>query len=244
MAEVKGLTYVSQLYEDILSCVHLDHTKKALEIGIGMGQATRPILDTGCMLTAVEQDESMSAICKELFADVPAFSVVTSKFEDFEGEAESFDLIYSASAFHEVDQAVGYTKAFALLKSGGVFVRFSNHAMRDIARPNLSAALQKLYSIYLPRTGTPRPYKEAQAQKRAELALKYGFIDVSAKRYYRTRTYTTEEFLAYLTTDADHLVLSETKRAAFFNEIRKTLARYGDKVTMYDTIDLQIAKKP
>ena len=244
MAEVKGLTYVAQLYEDILNCVELDHTKKALEIGIGMGQATQPILDTGCSLTAVEQDEKMAAICAETFADVPAFSVVCSKFEDFEGEKDSYDLIYSASAFHEVDQAIGYTKSYELLKSGGVFVRFSNHTMREIARPNVSAALQKLYSIYLPRTGTPRPYNEMQAKKRAELALKYGFADVSSKRYYRTRTYTTSEFLAYLATDEDHLMLSETKREAFFNEIRKTLMRYGDKVTLYDTIDLQIAKKP
>lgn len=244
MAEVKGLNYMTELYEDIFSRIPLDCTKKALEIGIGMGQATKPILDTGCSVLAVEQDEKMAAICEEAFADAPAFSVVRSKFEDFEGEAESFDLIYSASAFHEVDQAAGYTKAFALLKSGGIFARFSNHTMREIARPSVSAALQKLYSIYLPRTGTPRPYKEAQAQKRAELALKYGFTDVSAKRYYRTRTYTADEFLAYLATDADHLTLSETKRAAFFNEIRKTLLRYGDKVTLYDTVDLQIAKKP
>ena len=244
MAEVKGLNYVSQLYDDIFDCVQLDHTKTALEIGIGMGQATQPILDTGCSLTAVDPDEKMTEICKKAFADVSAFSVVCSKFEDFEGEENSFDLIYSASAFHEVNTEAGYTKAFALLKSGGVFARFSNHAMRDIARPNLSAALQKLYAIYLPRTGTPRPYKEAQAQQRAELALKYGFVEVSAKRYYRTRTYTTEEFIAYLATDADHLGLSETKREAFFNEIRKTMIRYGGTITMYDTIDLQIAKKP
>lgn len=244
MAEVKGLTYAPQMYEDIFECVHLDHTKTALEIGIGMGQATRPILETGCSLTAVETDEKMVSLCKEIFADIPTFSVIHSAFENYEGEKESFDFVYSASAFHEVDQEAGYTKAFELLKSGGIFVRFSNHAMRDIARPNLSAALQKLYSIYLPRTGTPRPYKEAQAQKRAELALKYGFADVFSKRYYQTRTYTTEEFLAYLATDADHQTLSETKREAFFNEIRKTMTRYGGKITMYDTIDLQIARKP
>ena len=122
-------------------------------------------------------------------------------------------------------------------------MRFSNHPMRAIARPSLSSALQKLYSIYLPKTGTPRPYKEAQAQKRAEIALKYGFTDISSQRYYQTRTYTTEEFLAYLATDEDHLQMSEMKREAFFNEIRKMLAHYGDKVTLYDTIDLQIAKK-
>ena len=243
MAEVKGLTYVSQLYEDIFNCVELDHTKKALEIGIGMGQATGPILETGCSLTAVEQDEKMVEICKEAFADA-SVCVVHSKFEDFEGETESYDLIYSASAFHEVDQAEGYTKAFALLKSGGTFIRFSNHPMREIARPNFSAALQKLYSIYLPRTGTPKPFKEAQAQKRAELALKYGFTDVSSKRYYQTRTYTADEFLAYIATDADHLTLSETKREAFFNEIKKLIVRYGDKITIYDTVDFQIAKKP
>ena len=69
MAEVKGLTYPAQLYADIFENVQLDHTKKALEIGIGMGQATGQILDTGCALTAVEQDEKMVSICKDIFAD-------------------------------------------------------------------------------------------------------------------------------------------------------------------------------
>ena len=244
MAEVKGLTYPAQLFEDILNCVSLDCTSKVLEVGIGMGQATEPFLNTGCSLIALDADEKMTAVCKKTFGENPCFSAIASRFEDFEGEAGTFDFIYSASAFHEIEQEVGYTKAFALLKNGGAFVRFSNHAMRAIARPSLSSALQKLYSIYLPKTGTPRPYKEAQAQKRAEIALKYGFTDISSKRYYQTRTYSTEEFLAYLATDEDHLQMSETKREAFFNEIRKTLEHYGGKVTLYDTIDLQIAKKP
>ena len=244
MAEVKGLTYPTQLYDDILNCAPLDCTAKALEVGIGLGQATEPFLKTGCSLTAVDSDEKLIDACKETFGENPGFCAIASRFEDFEGEGGTFDLIYSASAFHEVDQEAGYTKVFALLKNGGVFARFSNHPLRAIARPNLSSALQKLYSIYLPKTGTPRPYKEAQAQKRAEIALKYGFTEISSQRYYQTRTYTTEEFLAYLATDEDHLQMSETKRTAFFNEIRKTLEHYGGKVTLYDTIDLQIAKKP
>ena len=243
MAEVKGMTYPAQLYDDILNCISLDCKASVLEVGIGLGQATKPFLKTGCSLTAVDPDEKLIAICKEMFGENLGFCAVASRFEDFEGEEDTFDLIYSASAFHEVDQEAGYTKAFSLLKNGGVFVRFSNHPMRAIARPSLSSALQKLYSIYLPKTGTPRPYKEAQAQKRAEIALKYGFTDISSQRYYQTRTYTTEEFLAYLATDEDHLQMSEMKREAFFNEIRKMLAHYGDKVTLYDTIDLQIAKK-
>ncbi len=243
MAEVKGLTYVSELYEEIFANKKLNGDSRALEIGVGFGQATAPVLETGCKVEAVDCDENAVAVCKETYGDCPNFSVVNMKFEDFEGEKEAYDLVYSASAFHEVDREIGYTKAFEMLKSGGVFARFSNHPMRDMAKPNFSAALQKLYAIYLPITGTPRPYKEAQAKARAELALKYGFAEVSYKRFYRTRTYTTEEFLAYLATDADHLTLSEEKRSVFFNEIRKVFERYGGSITMYDTIDLQIAKK-
>lgn len=243
MKEFKGLTYPTALYNDILKHTPLTGESRALEIGIGFGQATSPILETGCSVTALEADEKTAAVCAENLKDFENLSVIATKFEDYEGEAEAYDLIYSASAFHEIDQAVGYTKAYDMLKKGGIFVRFSNHPMRDIARPNLSAAIQRLYAIYLPKTGTPRPYKEVQAQKRAELALKYGFAEIEYKRYYRTRTYTTDELIAYLSTDEDHLAISDVKREAFFNELRKTMARYGGTITYYDTIDLQIAKK-
>lgn len=243
MAEVKGLTYVPEIYEEILKNVALNRESQVLEVGIGFGQATAPILATGAKVTALEPDENVAKICTETFADCENLTVVPVKMEDYEGEDEAFDLVYSASAFHEVKQDIGYTKAYAMLKKGGIFARFSNHAMRDIARPNLSAAIQKLYTIYLPKTGTPRPYKEVQAQKRAEIALKYGFEEISYKRFYRTRTYTADELIAYLATDEDHLAISDTKREAFFNELRKTMERYGGKITYYDTIDLQIAKK-
>ncbi|MBQ8496074.1 MAG: class I SAM-dependent methyltransferase [Clostridia bacterium] len=243
MAEVKGLTYVPEIYEEILKNVTLNDESQVLEVGIGFGQATAPILATDANVTALEPDENVAKVCAETFADNENLSVITAKLEDYEAADETFDLVYSASAFHEVKQDIGYTKAYAMLKKGGIFARFSNHAMRSIERPNLSAAIQKLYTIYLPKTGTPRPYKEVQAQKRAEIALKYGFEEISYKRYYRTRVYTTDELIAYLATDEDHLAISKTKREAFFNELRKLMERYGGKITYYDTIDLQIAKK-
>lgn len=243
MAEVKGLTYMAEIYDEIFKYAPLNAESRALEVGIGFGQATAPILATGASVTALEPNEDVANVCKEIFAENTNLTVMTEKFEDFTAENESFDLVYSASAFHEVKQDIGYTKAYALLKKGGVFARFSNHPMRSIARPNLANAIQKLYTIYLPQTGTPRPYKEVQAQKRAEIALKYGFEEIAYQRYYRTRTYTTDELIAYLATDEDHLTISEAKREAFFNELRKTMEHYGGKITYYDTIDLQIAKK-
>ncbi|MDE6635177.1 MAG: class I SAM-dependent methyltransferase, partial [Lachnospiraceae bacterium] len=46
--------YVPELYEDIFKYKQIDKTCHAIEVGIGGGQATLPILKTGCKVTAVE----------------------------------------------------------------------------------------------------------------------------------------------------------------------------------------------
>ena len=46
--------YPAALYRDLLALCPLNEASRALEIGIGTGQATRPILETGCAVTAVE----------------------------------------------------------------------------------------------------------------------------------------------------------------------------------------------
>lgn len=46
--------YVDELYEDIFRGKPIDSSCHVLEIGIGGGQATWPILKTGCKLLAVE----------------------------------------------------------------------------------------------------------------------------------------------------------------------------------------------
>ena len=34
-----------------------------VEIGIGGGQATKPVLDTGCTLTAIEHGDQLAELC-------------------------------------------------------------------------------------------------------------------------------------------------------------------------------------
>lgn len=44
--------YVPELYQDLFAYKPLNKSSSALEIGIGTGQATAPVLETGCALTA------------------------------------------------------------------------------------------------------------------------------------------------------------------------------------------------
>ncbi len=123
--------YVPELYKDILSYIPINQSSNVVEVGIGGGQATLPILKTGCNLTAVEYGAELAELCRNKFKEYPNFSAITAKFEDFKCEDNTCDLIYSASAFHWIPEELGYKKVFALLKSGGVFARFANHPYKD-----------------------------------------------------------------------------------------------------------------
>lgn len=236
--------YVSALYEDLFRYKPLDETSHVLEIGIGGGQATLPILKTGCKLTAVEYGENFSKLCRSKFRDYPNFSVVNSKFEDFAGENNSYDLIYSASAFHWVPEELGYPKVYDLLKSGGAFARFANHPYKDKCREELDLAIQKIYDKYMPNSSGGAEYSEQAAMERADIARKYGFTDISYKLYQRTRTFSSEEYTALLGTYSDHMILEEQTRKAFFAEIEDSINQYGGEITIYDTIDIEFARKP
>ncbi len=236
--------YVDELYDDIFRSVNINANSNVLEIGIGGGQATLPVLNKGCRVTAVEYGENLAKTCLKKFKDYPNFSTIIGKFEDSCFESNSYDLIFSASAFHWVPEEIGYPKVFNLLKSGGVFARFANNPFKDKGREELYEAMQKVYAVYLPGVLAPKEYSKQQAIVRANIAEKYGFTDISYKLYHRTRTLSSNQYIDLLGTYSDHIAIPEKIRNKFFSEIKSVIDDFGGKITIYDTIDLQLARKP
>lgn len=241
--------YVDALYQDIFAYCPLDASSRAVEVGIGGGQATQPILETGCTVMAVEPGEAFCALCREKFAEYPGFRVINGKFEDTAFPPESCDLVYSASAFHWVPEEVGYRKVFDTLRPGGAFARFANHPWRDKGNPALAAALEAAYAQYYHTYYRSVPkledeYTEAQAVRRAEIAGKYGFVDVRHRLYRRTRAFTAEEYIQLLGTYSDHINLPDEVRLPFFRAVAEAINAHGGTITIYDTIDLQLARRP
>ena len=111
--------YPDELYQALFAYAPLNASCAAVEVGIGAGQASLPVLKTGCALTAVEYGDQLAEVCREKFRDYSRFSVITGKFEDAVLPEDAFDLVYSASAFHWVPEEIGYPKVFRILKSGG-----------------------------------------------------------------------------------------------------------------------------
>lgn len=241
--------YPDGLYQAIFRCSPLGPESHAVEVGIGGGQATLPILRTGCRVTAVEPGEQFAALCRAKFRDWPGFTVLTGTFEKTEFPPDSCDLVYAASSFHWVPEDIGYRKVYAMLKHGGVFARFANHPGRAGNNPALSEEIDGLYRRYYDPfyhriSASDAPYGQAQARNRAGIAARYGFTDVRWAMFHRTRRYTAEGYTALLGTYSDHIALEEDARRALLAGIGEAIDRHGGVIILQDTIDLQLARKP
>lgn len=239
--------YVDELYQTIFEYMPINYLSRVVEIGIGGGQATLPFLKTGCELTAVDYGEDFCKICREKFKEFPNFSAISGRFEDV-NLGDEYDLIYSASAFHWIPEKIGYKKAYDMLKSGGVFARFANHPFRDKGKPELTSEMDRIYADYYYKYHSKEPeplleYTDRQAHDRALIAEKYGFKDVQYKLFYRTRTFSAKEYSMLLGTYSDHIAIEEKIRNEFFLKIEEAINRHGGEITIYDTIDLQLARK-
>ena len=240
--------YVAELYQTIFDYIPIDETSCVVEIGCGGGQATGPMLMTGCQLTAVEYGEHFSELLKEKFRENRNFSVITGKFEDIDFRDNTYDLVFSASAFHWVPEKIGYEKVFSMLKRDGVFARFANHPYRDKGNPGLSAEIDDLYDEYYnqfhnKKRVTITEYTEEQAKERAMIAEKYGFSDIQYALFHRERVFSAKEYVELLGTYSDHIAIEERIRMKFFAKIEEAIHNHGGTITIYDTIDLQLARK-
>ncbi len=240
--------YSDELYEMIFDYISLGKSSNVVEVGIGGGQATLPFLKKGCKLTAVECGERFSEICRRKFKDYPDFKIITNKFELTDFEADTYDLVYSASAFHWVPEKEGYSKVYSMLKNGGAFARFANHPYRAEKNPALSYEMDKIYDAYYytfhkkkrePLAG----YTEQRAKEQAMTAEKYGFTDIRYALFHRVRTFQAREYTALLGTYSDHIVIEESIRNEFFAKIEEAINRYGGTIDIYDTMDIELARK-
>ena len=236
-------TYVTDLYDDVIRYSNLNSNKKTLEIGIGTGQATQPFLNTGCTLMAIELGENMAKFTREKFSRFDNFNVINYDFETITLDNNSYDLNYSATAFHWIPEKIGYPKVFDLLKSGGVIALFWNHPARE--EGDFETAIQKVYGKYQTSIKSlVHKFSEEKCLEITETIKKYGFIDVEYKLYHQTRSFDASQYMELLNTYSDHRAMQEEVRVTLEKELSDVINHFGGKIDIQDTIDLYLARKP
>ncbi len=108
------------------ACAGLPAGARVLEVGCGTGKLTRELAHRGLRLEAVEPGPAMMEVARRSVGDAVTFHV--GRFEDVELPAGVYDAVFSATAFHWVDPAVGWAKVARLLRPGGTLALLAHVA--------------------------------------------------------------------------------------------------------------------
>jgi SAM-dependent methyltransferase len=118
--------YPDWVYEVLCDRCGLQQSTATFEIGSGTGIATRRLLELGANpLVAVEPDKRLADfLCETIQSE--ALTVIRSTFEDAVLPGAGFDLGFSATAFHWLDEETALKKVAGLLGPGGWWVMVWN----------------------------------------------------------------------------------------------------------------------
>lgn len=236
-------TYGEELFKDIMAYSQLEQGKRALEIGVGTGQATRPFLKMGCELTAIELGQDLAEFTKSKFQEYPNLTVCHTSFEEFECPGDSIDIIYSATAFHWIPEEIGYPKVHKLLKTDGTLALFWNRPFVSREDDELHQHIQSIYQKYRPSTSKIIEMDTERYNNRSKTIHTYGFRDIEFKLYHLTRTFSSDDYIALLNTYSDHRSMPAAAKERFEGELKEAIIQFGDVLNVYDTIDLYLARK-
>jgi SAM-dependent methyltransferase len=123
--------YPDALVDRACEIAGLRYGDPVLEIGCGTGQLTRSLIARGLRVTAVEPGGNLIRLAGQNLAGTGAGSgsgsveLVNARFEDAALPRGYFRAVFSASALHWVDPAVGWRKIAGALAPGGTLALLS-----------------------------------------------------------------------------------------------------------------------
>jgi len=220
--------YPGALFDDLITLAGLAPGDRLLEVGCATGKATRPLARRGFRITCVELGAELAEVARENLAGFDV-QVVQATFEDWRAPAP-FGLVYAATAWHWVDPAVRYRRAWQALRPGGHLAFWAaEHVFPDGGDP-FFRELQDIYDEI--GEGLPpgaqflRPGELADDRAGIEAS---GLFEVTAVRQYDwERVYPAGEYIELLNTFSGHLAMADWKRSRLFGEISRRLALRRD----------------
>jgi SAM-dependent methyltransferase len=239
--------YPDELFADLAALTGAPPGATVLEIGCGPGQATRGLLERGWRVHAVEPGATMAARALAHFAGRP-FTVDVSRFEDWDPDGATFDLLFSATAYHWVEPAVRWTKAATVTGVLGLATirTVAGGQFDDVYRASadLHARHGREIEFGIPRSA--RSILDEIHAERHDIGAVWGGADPKAgpslagplftppelRSYEWETTYDTAGAVALLSTYSPYLRVPAERRARLLDGIADIVERdFGGTVT-------------
>ncbi len=225
--------YPAALFDELVSAAGLNRGDRLLEVGCATGKATLPLAERGFDITCVELGTELAAVARRNLAGQRAVRVIEANFESWQPAAgqDGFDLVFAATAWHWIDPAVGYRKAWQLLRPGGHFACWSAAHVVPDGGDTIFQEIQPVYDEIgesLPgEWAFPRPGELPDGS--AEAVASGLFEPVAVRQFDWELRYDADGYIALLDTFSGHLAMADWQRDRLYGEIRRRLAERPDR---------------
>ncbi|MGH3739055.1 MAG: class I SAM-dependent methyltransferase [Micromonosporaceae bacterium] len=219
------------MYDELVRLTALRPGDHVLEIGCASGKATIPLAGRGFPVTGVEIGSALAAEARHNLAGFPDVCVIEADFESWEPPpGTTFDLVFAATAWHWIDPAIRYRKAWTLLRPRGHLAFWSATHVFPAGGDPFFREIQEVYDEIgegLP-PGAGRPSPDELPDDAAEIEATGLFDTVAVRRFDWGITYTAEEYIQLLDTFSGHIAMAAWQRNRLYREIRRRLAERPD----------------
>lgn len=262
--------YPQELVDTAIAAGRLDADSAILEIGSGTGKLTELLVARGLRVDAVEPGANLIEAARRRLGDTGAVRYEQATFEDAELPDGAYDAIFSATAFHWVEPQVGWAKAARVLAPDGQLALLTHIGLED--EDERSEAMERefieILLTYSREAATdwnlPLPFAAVIAgahersanvseawdwimsQGRHRMAIPEAagmFEDVQVRAEVRRAEQSADEVLAQWRTTSLYHTIEEGRRAAFDEEFRALIDRFGGTFPYSDGAFLLTARR-
>jgi len=238
--------YPQELINRAVTLAQLSSDAAILEIGCGPGNATVCFAQLGFSMICLEPNQDFYHLARHNCVRYSAVEICNTSFEEWVGEANSFNAVLAANAFNWIPPEMGYSKAAQVLQDNGCLILLWN--MTPEPRFEVYQAIEEVYQAY---TSSLVHYEGAETQ--ADILRGFGqnilnsgcFRDLVSEQIACEVTYSINDFLNLLSTH--HLStlqwLEPQMKDLLFERLREKLEDFGDNIQLSYLSAVQIARK-
>ena len=239
--------YPGELYDELVRLADLRSGDRLLEIGCATGKATVPLAGRGFRVTCVEIGPELAAEGKRNLAGFREVEVIQAAFEAWRPlDGATFDLVFAATAWHWIDPAVKYLRAWELLRPAGHLAFWAASHVFPAGGDTFFRDIQDVYDEIgegqPPGTAWPQPGQ--LPDDTAEIEGSGLFEHVAVRHFDWETSYDAEEYIRLLDTFSGHIAMDAWKRDRLYGEVRRRLAeRHDGRVRRHWGAVLHVARR-
>jgi SAM-dependent methyltransferase len=223
--------YPAELFDELEGLAGLRPGDRLAEIGCATGKATAPLARRGYRITCVELGAGLAALARQNLAGFGGVEVVEADFETWPPPAgPRFDLVFAATAWHWIDPALRYQRAWELLRPGGHLAFWSALHVFPAGGDPFFREIQNAYNAIgegLPADASwPRPGE--LPDERAEITGTGLFTAPVIRHFDWEIRYTAQQYIQLLDTFSGHIAMTGGQREHLYGEITRRLAQRPD----------------